>query len=158
MDGEAFIIYMLEEYVLYLNTEADETADERRTYMFQFLIMCRIFRQLWHAIQRGDRVMMEKLTCDWIGVFFVLKKRNYVKITLSAIEKEYNDISYSELTDLRINASIRYQEGNDMKGNPFPMHFLDKVMENINAWTKKTLTWFRWIELEKSQSKHHVCS
>ena len=37
---------------------------------------------------------------------------------------------------MRVNYSVRHRNGNSNKGNPHPLHVLDEVMENINAWTK----------------------
>lgn len=74
---------------------------------------------------------------DWYFLF--IKKHNYVDICLNAIETEYSKISYSELMAIRINASVRHRGGHDNKGNPFSLHVLDEVMENINGWTKRLL-------------------
>ena len=83
--------------------------------------------------------MLEYITIQWCGIFYLLKKHNYFEICLSAIEKEYLGISYDELQLIRIHSSVRYRNGNDSKGNPYPLHVLDEVMENINAWTKRLL-------------------
>ena len=38
-----------------------------------------------------------------------------------------------------MNVSCRYHEGKDRFGDPYPLHPLDEVQENINLWTKKIL-------------------
>ena len=134
-----FLFVLADDYLTYLKHSACDTNDERRKYMFFFILMARKFRQFWFAMRRGDRVMQEYLTTEWIGIFHLLKKHNYVEICLSAIETEYHKISYDELQSIRINAAVRYRNGNDNKGDPFPLHVLDEVMENINGWTKRLL-------------------
>ena len=57
----------------------------------------------------------------------------------NVIETEYVGISYKELQAIRMNAAVRYRTGKDSKGNSYPLHVLDEVMENINAWTKRLL-------------------
>ena len=76
---------------------------------------------------------------EWIGVFHLLKKSNYVEICLNSIYKEYHEISHKILTDLRKNAYVRYREGLDVDGNKFSIHALDDCMENINRWLKQML-------------------
>ena len=99
--------------------------------------MGRKVRQLWYAMQRGNIVIQEHITNEWIGIFYLLKKHNYVEICLSEVETEYSKISYKELMSIRINSSVRYRNGKDSKGNPYPLHVLDEVMENINGWTNR---------------------
>ena len=48
--------------------------------------------------QQSNCITQEFYKMHWILVFFVLKKRNYVDIGLSSIEKHYVDISYLDLT------------------------------------------------------------
>ena len=134
-----FLFVLVDEYLKYIISKAGTTNDERRKYMFYFILIGRKFRQFWYAMKCGDRVMQEHLTTQWIGIFFLLKKHNYVEICLCAIETEYRKISYDELQSIRINACIRYRKGCDSKGNPYPLHVLDEVMENINGWTKRLL-------------------
>ena len=40
---------------------------------------------------------------------------------------------------IRINSLARDRNGKDSKGNPYPSRVLDKVIENINGWTKYLL-------------------
>ena len=90
-------------------------------------------------MKRKNRVLQEHITNEWIRIFYLLKKHNYVEICLSAVETEYSNISYNELMSIRINSSVRYRNGKDSKGNDYPLHVLDEVMENINGWTKRLL-------------------
>jgi len=138
-NDEEFLCKLAHDYLIYLKDKASTTCDERRKYVYYFMLMCRKFRQFWYSMRRGDRVMLEYITIEWCGIFYLLKKHNYFEICLSAIEKEYSNISYDELQAIRINSAVRYRNGNDNKGNPYPLHVLDEVMENINAWTKRLL-------------------
>ena len=139
INDDAFVLVLVDEYLSYLQSSAQSTTDERRKYMFYYILMGRKFRQFWYAMRRGDRVMQEYITIQWVGVFYLLKKHNYFEICLSAMEKEYGGISYHDLQSVRINSSVRYRNGKDSKGNDYPLHVLDEVMENINAWTKRLL-------------------
>ena len=101
--------------------------------------MGRKFCQFWYVMRRGDRVMQEYIAIQWIGIFYILKKHNYFEIYFSVIETEYAGIIYHELQSICINSSVRYRNGNNSNGDPYPLHVLDEVMENINAWTKRLL-------------------
>ena len=136
---DEFLFVLVDDYLTYLQSKADSTNDERRKYMLYFILMGRKFRQFWYAMRRGDRIIQEYITIKWIGIFYMLKKHNYFEICLNVIETEYAGISYKELQAIRMNASVRYRTGKDTKGNPYPLHVLDEVMENINAWTKRLL-------------------
>jgi hypothetical protein len=138
-NDDEFVLALVDDYLSYLQSSAQSTTDERRKYMFYYILMGRKFRQFWYAMRRGDRVMQEYITIQWVGIFYLLKKHNYFEICLSAIEKEYAGISYHDLQSIRINSSVRYRNGKDSKGNDYPLHVLDEVMENINAWTKRLL-------------------
>ena len=107
--------------------------------MFYFILMGRKFRQFWYAMKRGDRVIQEHITNELIGIFYLLMKHNYVEICLSAVETEYSKITYKELMSIRINSSVSYINGKDSKGDPYPLHVLDEVTENINRWIKRLL-------------------
>ena len=56
-------------------------------------------------------------------------KRNYVKISLSAIEKECGKINNQTLQAV-------YHGGNDHQGYGYKLHVNDEGMENVNMWTK----------------------
>ena len=45
------------------------------------------------AMKSGNGMIIEKITIDWISIFYLLKKHNYTEIYLKAIEKEYDEIS-----------------------------------------------------------------
>ena len=53
------------------------------------------------------------------------------------MDKEHSGIIYDELQLIRVNSSVRRINGNDRKENPYPLYFLDEVMENINACDKR---------------------
>ena len=67
----------------------------------------------------------------------ILKKKGYVENNLNRIEREYGNISYCELEEIRINSSICYHEGSDTDGTFYKVHALDEGQENINLMTKK---------------------
>ena len=135
-NDDELLFDIVNNYLHYLIQKANSTNDEKRKCMFHFIALGRKFRQFWYATKRGDRVMQEQIIIEWIGIFYLLKKHNYVDTCLNAIETEYSKISYAELMSIRMNASVRYRSGQDNKGDPFPLHVLDEFMENINGWKK----------------------
>ena len=124
-----FIFVLVDEHLKHIMSKEGTTNDERRKCVFYFILIGRKFRQFRYAMKRGDRVMQEYLSTQWIGVFF-LKKHNYVEICLYAIETEHQNISYEESQSIRVNACTRYRKGCDSKGDPCPLHVIDEVMEN----------------------------
>ena len=73
-------------------------------------------------MKRGDRVIQEHITNEWIGIFYLLKNHKYVDICLSAVETEYSKITYKELMSIRIN----HQSGIEMVKTPkeIPIHYM----------------------------------
>ena len=58
------------------------------------------FRRFWKAIRNGCRINQEVILLNWVGIFSLLNKSNYVDIALNQIEREYHDITYKELEEL----------------------------------------------------------
>ena len=124
-------------YINYINTFT--STDDRRLYMFGFVIMATEFRQYWNAVRFGDRITMESIQNKWIGVHLLVGKYKCVENYLNAIDLEYKTVDNITLQEIRMNVSCRYHEGNDRYGNRYPLHPLDEVQENVNLWTKKIL-------------------
>ena len=116
-----------------------KSSDNRRLYMFGFIIMATQFRNYWMSTRLGDRITMEHIQNQWIGVHLLSGKHKCVENYLNAIELEYRNIDNISLQEVRMNISVRYHEGNDAKGNAYPLHPLDEVQENVNQWTKRIL-------------------
>ena len=85
----------------------------------------------------GDAIAMEYIEVQFCGVFMLLDKHKYVEIILSQMEKKYNEVSFAQLHEIRMNSSCRYKKDIVEKNIHYPMHVLDEVMENINMWVKK---------------------
>ena len=58
---------------------------------------------------------------------------------LSAIDLEYKSVDNIKLQEIRMNVSCRYHKSKDRYADPYPLHPLDEVQENVNLWTKKIL-------------------
>ena len=134
-DTAAIVIAKM--YNEYINNM--KSSDNRRLYMFGFIIMATQFRNYWMSTRLGDRITMEHIQNQWIGVHLLSGKHKCVENYLNAIELEYQNIDNISLQEVRMNISVRYHEGNDVKGNAFPLHPLDEVQENVNQWTKRIL-------------------
>ena len=55
---------------------------------------------------------------------------------MNAMDKEYGDINYFMLQEIRVNSSIQYHNGSDNRGYSYVLRVMDKKMEKINMWTK----------------------
>ena len=87
-------------------------------------------------------------------------KHKCVENYLNAIELEYKTINNTALQEIRMNISVRYHEGKDKAGNPFPLHPLDEVQENINQWTKRILMGpdeVSWVSHSPNVASAHMC-
>ena len=51
-----------------------DTTDDRRLYMLGFIIMASEFRKYWTAVRCGDRIIMEDIQNNWIGVHLLSGK------------------------------------------------------------------------------------
>ena len=105
-----------------------------RKMILNFVQMTRKFRSYWNAVRCGDRIIQEKIFIEWLGIFVLAGKSNYFEICLNSIEKEYGEVSYKELQEIRINSYVNYENKNDGKS----CHFvgLDEAQEMLNYWTK----------------------
>ena len=88
-------------------------------------------------MKSGDAVAMEYIETNFCGIFHLMKKHKYVEIVLNQMEKKYLNISYSQLQEIRMNCSCRYEQNIPTKNIYYPMHVLDEVMENVNMWVKE---------------------
>ena len=96
-----------------------------------------MFQMYWSAVRAGDRLMQEKIVQDWLGIFVLLSKPTYVEVVLNSIDKEYDELEYTALEELRRNAYVRFNCGSDKDGCPFYCLAMDETQELINSWTKK---------------------
>ena len=64
---------VVDDYLQCLVEKSTTTNDERRKHVFHFIVIGRKFRQFWHAMKRGDRVIQEHVMIQWIGIFYLLK-------------------------------------------------------------------------------------
>ena len=55
---------------------------------------------------------------------------------MNAVDKEYGEIDYVILQQIRVNSSVCYHVGSDRRGYEYILRFIDEVMENVNTWTK----------------------
>ena len=59
-------IDIAKQYISYLKN--NDSTDQRRQYMFSFIIIATEFRRYWKAVRCGDRIVMEEIQNIWIGV------------------------------------------------------------------------------------------
>ena len=78
-NDEGFVLALVHECLSCLQSKTNSTIDERRKYVFYHTLMGRKFRQFWHAMRRGDRLIQEHITMQWIGAFCVLKSITILK-------------------------------------------------------------------------------
>ena len=122
-------------YLAYLYAESTNSTDERRKYMTNFIILASEFRRFWKAIRNGCRITQEVILTSWVGIFSLLNKFNYVDIALNQMEREYHDITYKELEELRQNSLVRLNTTNKIEATT-KFIALDETQEIINWMTK----------------------
>ena len=55
------------------------------------------------------------------------------------MDREYSQISYQHVQQIRLNSACRYKCGKDRNGQVYHCVALDEMQENINGWTKKMM-------------------
>ena len=136
-DATTKSVDIAQQYIRFIQNNV--SSDNRRKYMFGYILMATEFRKYWIACRCGDRVVMESIQNKWIGVHLLSGKYKCVENYLTGMETEYKKISNTTLQEIRMNICCRYHSGRDLRGNVFPLHPLDEVQENVNAWTKRIL-------------------
>mmetsp|Transcript_22030 Transcript_22030/g.30970 ORF Transcript_22030/g.30970 Transcript_22030/m.30970 type:complete len:96 (-) Transcript_22030:652-939(-) len=81
--------------------------NDYRKVMYNFISLANRFKFFWKCIRNGDRIGQESCMNDFLGVFYILKKKKYFDVGLWQVEREYNTISYTSLQQLRINSIYR---------------------------------------------------
>ena len=101
--------------------------------MHDFMRLANKLKLFWKACKSGDCIMQECIIIEFLGVFHLLNKNKYFEIGLAQIEREYGEINFSLLQEIRLNMAFRYQPEGVTDAS---LHVLNKVMENINGWCK----------------------
>ena len=127
-------IHIAQGFLKYVNTKAETSGDLSFVYICRYWLLMNSFKMYYDSQKNGDFLMMEKIENDFCGVFLLMGKNKYYELCLGQMERRYNDISQTQLNEIRINASCRYRRDN--KENVYSMHVLDELMENVNYWTK----------------------
>ena len=99
-------------YSNYVNTFT--STDNRRLYMLGYVKMATEFRRYWSAVRFCDRITMEFIQNEWIGVHLLVGKHKCVENYLNAIDLEYKTVDNVTLQEIRMNVSCRYHEGKDI--------------------------------------------
>jgi hypothetical protein len=124
-------------YLEFLDDNSWSANNKYRQMIKSFVKTGRKFRRYWSAIRNGDRQSQELIFNEWMGVFSLLNKHNYLEICLNSIEKEYGEVEYSDLEEIRINGYIRSTEGFDKDDKAFTCLALDEKQEELNWHTKQ---------------------
>ena len=82
------MFYFVDYYLQHLIQKSTTANDERRKQVFHFIAIGRKFLQCWCNMKLGNRFIQEHIMMQWIGIFYLLKKHNYVDICLNTIETE----------------------------------------------------------------------
>ena len=133
-DDPLFAITLAKGLIDYVEMKANSTLDNSVAYMCRYWIMMNHFKLYYDAQKNGDSLTMEKIENDFCGVFLLLGKSKYYELCLSQAERRYNDATYGQLHEVRLNSACKYRK--DSTHNVYTMHVLDELMENVNYWTK----------------------
>ena len=74
--GKAKSIDIAPKYNLFVRNH--RSTDNRKKYMFGFIIMANEFRKYWTPVQCSDRIVMEHIQNHWIGVHLLSGKHTCV--------------------------------------------------------------------------------
>ena len=85
-------------YSKYINTFT--STDNRRLYMFGFVVTATEFQRYWSAVRCGDRITMEYIQNKWIGVHLLVGKHKCVENYLSVIDLEYKNVDNITLQEI----------------------------------------------------------
>ena len=129
-DATYYSCWLSKNFSSYLHEVIHKSTDQRRKYLVSFVLSVRWFLLFWKAVRNGDALFQEYVCIEFLGVYYLLHKRNYVELALDSMEREYSIISYVELHDIRVNSSIWYKK--DGKS----VH-MDEMQENLNQLGKK---------------------
>ena len=136
-EDSSLVFILMKSFQQFIQSKMNKTMDLRWKYMCGFYQVMSLFKLYESSMSSGNSITMELIESQFCGIFMLLDKHKYVEIILSQIEKKYHDVSYSQLQEIRMNSACRYKHDIEDKNVHFPMHVLDKVMENINMWVKK---------------------
>ena len=89
---DQFVCWLSRQYMSYIHEIIKISTDERQKYLASFIVSVRQFQMFWESVRCGDRIYQEYAMMKFLGVYLLLKKHQYVEITLSTIEREYRDI------------------------------------------------------------------
>ena len=132
-----FCVWLAVDFTTFVEDMVCKSTDERRKLLASYIIAVREFKMFWESIRVGDRLYQEYSVLQFIGCFLLMKKHVYVELCLNAIEREYNDIDYRSLMDIRINSCVKYRVGTTSNGELHTTVALDEMQENVNGWTKR---------------------
>jgi hypothetical protein len=136
-DSDEFPILMAQCFIDFLSDSKWKDTHPIRLYLVNYCVLCRKFRLFWNSIRSGDRLTQEFILNEWIGIFSMLNKKNYLEIALNTIDRNYSEIAYEDLEECRLNSFVRYNKGIDKDGRNFYCVALDEAQEIFNSWTKK---------------------
>ena len=136
-DYNSFVIELCEKFEIFIDEKIKRTKDDYWKYACCFYKLFSLYKLYTTSMKSGDAVAMEYIETNFCGIFHLMKKHKYVEIVLNQMEKKYLNISYSQLQEIRMNCSCRYEQNIPTKNIYYPMHVLDEVMENVNMWVKE---------------------
>ena len=118
-------------YQQFITDQASNSHDYWQQYVSNFLVMGCEFRMFWQSVRNGDRLKQEESISKFLGIFLLLSKHNYVNICLDGMDREYSQISYQHLQQIRLNSACHYNCGKDCNGQVYHCVALDEMQENI---------------------------
>ena len=137
-------------YLQFLEDNIESGDNEFRKFLISYTTALSRFRMYWIAIRKGDRMMQERIFIDWLGVFSITNKHNYLDICFNTIEREYASIPYQSLEEIRRNCYVRFNSGLDKDNREFRCTALDEAMEMNNMDVKKLP-----VRNDKTQWEYH---
>ena len=111
-------------------TELESSQDEVSRMMALFVMKMDAYCRCKFGIRKGDSILLEKEGCEWMPMWKVHGKNNYLQATLRRIETLYGTkLSSSERETMRRNRFCRLTPGKGCLAN-------DELCELVNMWLK----------------------
>ena len=134
LDAREFAVKVAKDYRSWLVTKSRQSNDEVFVMAVNFVLMMEMYLDFRTALNTGDAIMIECLYREFLPIFFVTRKRNYIEIVMSMMDTLYGKISNRNLQLVRVNRTIPLYNGVDRQGLPMASWALDGIVELVQKY------------------------
>ena len=124
-----FSTFVAKAFLKWLDIKINTTTDEVLRMCLLFLQITRKYKLFRLSVRNGDAIMVEYIYNQFIPIWLMTGKHNYVKIALNQIEDLYRRVPFHVLQAARENRMQPIHPGVDRDGKPMAQWALDAIME-----------------------------